>query len=292
MNHHLDMYKLMEIEQRGARVGCSGTMNNLLIDRMVTEDCHRGKRNLSMAWVDLAKEYDSIDHEWLDEMMILHRFPTGLKNVTSKLTASWNTKIQCKADKGSETSDVIRFRSGIPQDDALCPRLFTLSMNPVAWMLKATEGYKLLRPIGSKITDLLYIDDLKIFAASQTKLATVMKSTQTAMKDMGLRWNPKKCSLLQVKSSSGLQKKITTQSNCMNYLLSNRSSSRATIISSSGSWKTSNVCKQKVPKTALCDMVQPTIRCQQNHCIEPVCPPGVKLLDANTALPDEQAETN
>ena len=177
MNHHLDTYKFMEIEQRGAKVGCSGPMNNLLIDRMVTEDCHRGKRNLSMAWVDVAKAYDSIDHEWLDEMMILHRFPTWLKDVTSKLSASWNTRIQCKTDKGAETSDVIRFRSELHQGDALCPRLFTLCMNPVAWMLKATEGYKLSRPIGSKITDLLYIDDLKIFAASQTKLATVMKST-------------------------------------------------------------------------------------------------------------------
>ena len=29
MNHHLDTYKLMEIEQRGAKVGYSGTMNNL-----------------------------------------------------------------------------------------------------------------------------------------------------------------------------------------------------------------------------------------------------------------------
>ena len=59
MNLQLDTYKLMEIEQRGAKVGCSGTMNNLLIDRMVTEDCNRGKRNLSMAWVDVAKAYDS-----------------------------------------------------------------------------------------------------------------------------------------------------------------------------------------------------------------------------------------
>ena len=140
MNHHLDTYKLMGIEQRGAKVGCSGTMNNLPIDRMVTEDWHRGKRNLSMAWVDVAKAYDSIDHEWLDEMMILHRFFTWLKNVTSKLSASWNTRIQCKTDKGDETSDVISFRSGLSQGDALCLRLFTLCMNPVAWMLKATEG--------------------------------------------------------------------------------------------------------------------------------------------------------
>ena len=132
MNHHLDTYKLMEIEQRGAKVGYSGTINNLLIGRMATEDCHRGKRNLSMAWVDVEKAYDFVDREWLDEIMILHRFPTWLKNVTSKLSASWNTRFQCKTDKGAETSDVISFRSGLPEGDALCPRLFTLCMNPVA----------------------------------------------------------------------------------------------------------------------------------------------------------------
>ena len=66
-------------------------------------------------------------------------------------------------------------------------------------MLIATEGYKFSRPIGSEITDLLHIDDLKIFAASQTKLATVMKPTETAMKDTGLRGNLKKCSVLHVK---------------------------------------------------------------------------------------------
>ena len=73
---HLDDYDLMEGAQRGARAGCSGTMDNLLIDRMVTLDCHRKKRNLNMGWVDVKKAYDSIDHGWLEEMMIIHRFPT------------------------------------------------------------------------------------------------------------------------------------------------------------------------------------------------------------------------
>ena len=45
---HLDDYVLMEGAQRGARVGCSGTMDNLLVDRMVTQDCHRKKRKKPM----------------------------------------------------------------------------------------------------------------------------------------------------------------------------------------------------------------------------------------------------
>ena len=75
MDEHLEEHGLMEAEQRGAKKGCSGTMDNLLIDKMVTQDCHHGKRNLSMAWVDVTKAYDSVDHDWLCEMMEVHRFP-------------------------------------------------------------------------------------------------------------------------------------------------------------------------------------------------------------------------
>ena len=41
----------MDGAQRGARAGCSGTIDNLLIDRTVTLDCHRRKGNLSRPWL-------------------------------------------------------------------------------------------------------------------------------------------------------------------------------------------------------------------------------------------------
>ena len=166
MNQHLDKYALIEGEQRGAKVGCSGTIDNLLIDRMVCEDSKRNKRNLSMAWIDVKKAYDLIDHKWLVEMMVVHRFPDWVGKMVSRLCATWNTRIVVTTKQGRETSDLIKFNKGLPQGDALCPRLFTICLNPVAWQLKASEGYKLSKPISAKITDLLYIDDLKVFAAS------------------------------------------------------------------------------------------------------------------------------
>ena len=69
-------------------------------------------------------------------------------------------------------------------------------------MLRATEGYKLSKPIIAKVTDLLFIDDLKVFAQSQTKLNKVLMSTQEALKDIGLDLNPKKCSVTNVKGGS------------------------------------------------------------------------------------------
>ncbi|XP_068737747.1 uncharacterized protein [Montipora capricornis] len=50
-----------------------------------------------------------------------------------------------------------------------------------------------------KITHLLYIDDLKVFSSSQTKLNTVLRSTCAAMNDIELQWNPKKCNTIHVK---------------------------------------------------------------------------------------------
>lgn len=189
----------MEGEQRGAKSGCSGTTDNLMIDRMVTQDCYRGKRNLSMAWVDVRKAYDSVDHNWLIEMMEVHRVPAWIGKVIKHLSASWNTKIVATTNQGSETSTTIRFHKGLPQGNALCPRLFPLCLNPVAWILNATEGYRLSKPLSTRITHLLYVDDMKVFAASETKLNQVLRSTCTAMQDMGLHWNPKKCTVIHVR---------------------------------------------------------------------------------------------
>ena len=68
--------------------------------------------------------------------------------------------------QGRETSEPIRFNKGLQPGDTLCPRQFTVCLNPIAWKIKAAEGYKLSKPIDAKVTNLLYIDDIKLFAAS------------------------------------------------------------------------------------------------------------------------------
>ena len=47
--------------------------------------------------------------------------------------------------------------------------LFILCLNLIAWKVRATEGYRLSKPISTKITHLLYVD-LKLFAASDNEL--------------------------------------------------------------------------------------------------------------------------
>lgn len=184
-NEHLETHCLMDGAQRGECTGCCGTIDNLLTDRTKTLDCHWRKRNLSMAWIDIKKVCDSVDCGLLEEMMILHRFPVWFSRTVEKLSKSWNTKV-ATTKQGCETSKPIRFLKGVPQGDALCPRLLTVCLNPIAWKISANESYKLSKPISIKITDLLYVDDLKIFASSESKLNRVLESANNAMEDVGL----------------------------------------------------------------------------------------------------------
>ena len=61
-------------KQRSTKEGCRGTScryaDDLMNDKMVTMDCHREKRNLCMAWVDVKKAYDSVDHKWLFDAVL------------------------------------------------------------------------------------------------------------------------------------------------------------------------------------------------------------------------------
>ena len=80
-------------------------------------------------------------------------------------------------------------------------------MNPVAWKIGASEGYKLSKPIKARVTGLLYIDDLKVFAGSESKLNRVLESTQ-AIKEIGFQWNPKKCAVVHIRRGDHSQKRF------------------------------------------------------------------------------------
>ena len=62
-------------------------------------------------------------------------------------------------------------------------------------------GYVLSRPIQVKITHdhVMFIDDLKMFSASDKKLYPALQSTQSCMEDLNMEWNAKKCAVMNVK---------------------------------------------------------------------------------------------
>ena len=68
VSNHLDKYHLMQIDQRGAKQKCNGTVENLLIYNLVLRDVKLHQRNLSVAWIDVRKAYDSVNHKWINNI--------------------------------------------------------------------------------------------------------------------------------------------------------------------------------------------------------------------------------
>ena len=189
----------MQIDQRGAKEKCSGTLENLLIDDMILKDARDNKRYLSCCWIDVRKAYDSLSHSWAKKMLDIHRFPVKLQIVLGKLMNNWNTVLVVPLEKEDYTSEPIRITNGVFQGDVISGDLFTLSLNPVSWELSRYAGYTLSKPISTKITHCFFVDDLKTYSKSITNMINMLSEVKSKMADGSLEWNEKKCNVINIK---------------------------------------------------------------------------------------------
>lgn len=196
---HLEKYRLVQVDQRGARAKCSGTTNNLLIDDMVLRDARYNRKNLSCTWIDVRKAFDSLSHSWMKHMLELHRVPRKITNAISNLIDNWSVVITIPTRNGTAYSTPIKFRNGELQGDCLGPNLYILATNPIAWKLRCLNGYTLSKPISTTITHSLFIDDLKKYDRDLVHQRTSLESLREMMKHAGLEWNEKKCKVLHIR---------------------------------------------------------------------------------------------
>lgn len=66
---HLKNSPAFPIEQKGCRRGSYGCKDQLLINKTILETCKKNKRNLSTAWVDYKKAFDSVSHDWIIQIL-------------------------------------------------------------------------------------------------------------------------------------------------------------------------------------------------------------------------------
>ena len=62
---HLEQSVLFPVEQRECRRGSHGCKDQLMINKMIFGNCNKRKQNLSCAWINYKKTFDSIPHEWI-----------------------------------------------------------------------------------------------------------------------------------------------------------------------------------------------------------------------------------
>ena len=78
LQSHEERYHLIQIDQRGEKAKTMGCVDNLLIYKMVLEDTHYQKKNLSCSWVDMKKAFHLVSHQWIIRTLEMHGIHNSL----------------------------------------------------------------------------------------------------------------------------------------------------------------------------------------------------------------------
>ena len=162
----LENYDMLQCDQRGGRRGTWRVVDNLLTDKMVLEECRMRKNNLNCTWVHVAKAYDSMSHNWLIKTLELQKIPNVIKNTLIKLSCQWKTSLKVKTQVGVRLTEPIQLKRGIYHCDTVCPLLFIMCVNHMAWELPTLQGYRMTKPVDIDISHSLFIDELKLYSGS------------------------------------------------------------------------------------------------------------------------------
>jgi hypothetical protein len=191
------MNDIMPIEQKGARRKARGCKDHLLIDKIISEDAKRRNKDLSLMWIDYKKAYDSITHSWLTEILDLYKIDDQTRHFITYLMQFWHTKIHLPHDAGCISLEEIFFSRGIFQGDSLSPLLFCLALTPISNILKRNNvGYVIQ---GRKVSHLLYMDDLKVFACGIAEMERCRVLIKEFSDDIKMTFGLDKCAIIHMK---------------------------------------------------------------------------------------------
>ena len=80
-------------ERAGAKKGMWGSADQLLINKVVSDEVKQHRRNLCTIWLDYRKVYNSVSHEWICESLILAKVPEHIVQSIEKIIKSWKTEL-------------------------------------------------------------------------------------------------------------------------------------------------------------------------------------------------------
>jgi mannosylglycoprotein endo-beta-mannosidase len=123
---------------------------------------HRSKMPMLFLKLDIAKAFNSVQWEYLLEVMQHMGFGQRWRDLICILWGSTTSRILLNGIPGKP----IKHRRGLRQGDPLSPMLFILAMDPLRRLLDKATEQGLLSPIGAdpiKMRTSLYADNATLF---------------------------------------------------------------------------------------------------------------------------------
>ena len=194
---HLEDNGLLPNEQKGCRSGSYGCKDQLLVNKMILEDCKTRKKNLTTSWIDYRKAFDSVPHSWIIKTLELCKVSPEIIKFMEVNMKNWKATLLLKHATGTLTSRLIEIKSGIFQGDSLSPLLFCLSLAPLSNLLRDTNcGYDIQ---GKKLNHLFYMDDLKLFGKNSQQQERLLQTVEKFSDDINMKFGLDKCATAEFK---------------------------------------------------------------------------------------------
>ena len=90
---HLEKEAIMTPEQRGGKKHSYGCKDQLMINNAILENCKKRKKNLSTAWIDYKKAFDSVPHSWILKCLQMYKIHPGLITFIEESMSQWKTNM-------------------------------------------------------------------------------------------------------------------------------------------------------------------------------------------------------
>ena len=202
LNIYVKERHVLPEEQIALREGVWGCTHALTLDQTLTADAQDQKqREISVAWIDYAKAFDSVPHSYIKWLLDALQVPKPLNKFLKSLMNSWRVRYEARTPRGRTIrSDYLRIRSGVLQGDSFSPLLFCIAMAPISHALNSMKcGYTTasgkFTHTQLTLSHLLYMDDLKLYASSEENLTKLMKVVESVSTAINMKMNTKKCAV-------------------------------------------------------------------------------------------------
>ena len=91
LSDHCERNQIITQNQAARKKGSWGCLDQLLINKTITEEARMYRRNLFTVWLDYKKAFDSVLHDWIIKALKLAKVPEVLITAIDNLTRNWST---------------------------------------------------------------------------------------------------------------------------------------------------------------------------------------------------------
>ena len=112
--------------------GSYGCKDQLLINKMILENCHNPNNNLSIAWIDYKKASDSVPHSCIKKCLEMFKISLVLRNFLSHSMRMWKITLVLNTVENTLNAGDTNINSGIFQGILFLLFCFVLLRYPLA----------------------------------------------------------------------------------------------------------------------------------------------------------------